>query len=1031
MAFGTVVSEEASGGSGEIGVVEKQKWAETKVYLRRLSKGVKSNDAPSEPKTTITETAIGNDEGNHNQTNKSNLFEDSSHVGVSVQERNHIGEARNLLDGNGVIDCEKAGSVPSSVEIPVENGNFKQIQPETDVKVFPDKALSSGHIEEGDHTNNHLDGIGVIESEKAVSCLSSTKIPAENGNLRQIQPENSVKVTSDKALSSAHIEEGNHANNHLDGNGVSESVKAVSSPSSVEIPAEDGNLRQIQSETAVRVTSDKALSSYHIEEGNRSNNHLDENGVIESEKPVSGPSSVEIPAENGNLRQIQPETAVEVIADKTSSSCHIHEGKHAINHLDGNGVIEREKAVSHPSSVDIPAENGNVRHIQPEISVEVIPDEALTSVHIEVGTHANNHLDEDGVIDSEKVASGPSTVEIHADNGNLKRIQPETTVEVILEKALTSVHSEEGNHATNHLDENGVIESEQVASGPSSVEIPADNGNLKQIQPETTVEVISDKAMSTVRSDGVVPISVDQPVINDAPRPSFAALESKIKINLSSTSKPKLRVLKRKCEDELYRVRKVAKTMEGRGDEMAPEFAHPVVNNGLVVNGARGNGLATQVYSGTRSLGHVPYKPNIRPFNQLRVSVVENGLGMVDSIEREKRTPKVNQFYRNSEFLLAKDKFPPTESSKKSKSNGKKSSGGDFGFGVGSKVYKSCITLLEKLMKHKHGWVFNTPVDAKGLGLHDYFLIIKNPMDLGTVKARLSTYWYKSPMEFAEDVRLTFHNAMLYNPKGQDVHIMAETLLKIFENRWPDIEFKYLRELRMTVDHDLGLPTPQSRRSNPFQSPAYPPVETRMFNRSESMPHPVNPKPRTLTHAPSFRTPALKKPKAKDVNKREMTYDEKQKLSTNLQSLPPEKLDGVIQIIKRRSSALSQNDDEIEVDIDSVDTETLWELDRYVTNYKKSLSKNRRKAELANQMRADARQAIEKTTNPLQSAALAENTAGNGNATLLSPARGNGPAANASGSSSSSSSSSSGSSSTDSDSDSSSDESDAGQSPRA
>jgi hypothetical protein len=41
------------------------------------------------------------------------------------------------------------------------------------------------------------------------------------------------------------------------------------------------------------------------------------------------------------------------------------------------------------------------------------------------------------------------------------------------------------------------------------------------------------------------------------------------------------------------------------------------------------------------------------------------------------------------------------------------------------------------------------------------------------------------------------------------------------------------------------------------------------------------------------------------------------------------------------------------VDIDSVDAETLWELDRFVTNYKKSLSKYKRRAELA-QARAEA-----------------------------------------------------------------------------
>ncbi|WMV08656.1 hypothetical protein MTR67_002041 [Solanum verrucosum] len=43
------------------------------------------------------------------------------------------------------------------------------------------------------------------------------------------------------------------------------------------------------------------------------------------------------------------------------------------------------------------------------------------------------------------------------------------------------------------------------------------------------------------------------------------------------------------------------------------------------------------------------------------------------------------------------------------------------------------------------------------------------------------------------------------------------------------------------------------------------------------------------------------------------------------------KLDAVVQIIKKRNSTFYQHDDEIEVDIDSVDAESFWELERFVT----------------------------------------------------------------------------------------------------
>ncbi|GMH12620.1 hypothetical protein Nepgr_014461 [Nepenthes gracilis] len=177
---------------------------------------------------------------------------------------------------------------------------------------------------------------------------------------------------------------------------------------------------------------------------------------------------------------------------------------------------------------------------------------------------------------------------------------------------------------------------------------------------------------------------------------------------------------------------------------------------------------------------------------------------------------------------------------------------------------------------------------------------------------------------------------------------MAEQLLKIFEDKWVGIEAEYLRELRVAADLEAGLPTPTSRLAPPPPLPLPPPVVmTRTLDRSESMTKPVGPKQKSLNSVVSGRIPAAKKPKAKDPHKRDMTYEEKQKLSTSLQNLPSEKLDNVVQIIKKRNPSLCQNGDEIEVDIDNVDTETLWELDRFVLNYRKNLSKIKRRAELA------------------------------------------------------------------------------------
>lgn len=55
------------------------------------------------------------------------------------------------------------------------------------------------------------------------------------------------------------------------------------------------------------------------------------------------------------------------------------------------------------------------------------------------------------------------------------------------------------------------------------------------------------------------------------------------------------------------------------------------------------------------------------------------------------------------------------------------------------------------------------------LGIPDYFDIIKQPMDLGTIKQMMKNKEIQTKEEFAEKVRLVFDNAILYNKPYDDV----------------------------------------------------------------------------------------------------------------------------------------------------------------------------------------------------------------------------------------------------------------------
>ncbi|XP_027330871.1 transcription factor GTE12 isoform X1 [Abrus precatorius] len=139
-----------------------------------------------------------------------------------------------------------------------------------------------------------------------------------------------------------------------------------------------------------------------------------------------------------------------------------------------------------------------------------------------------------------------------------------------------------------------------------------------------------------------------------------------------------------------------------------------------------------------------------------------------------------------------------------------------------------CATILKSLISHPYSWVFSKPVDPVALNIPDYFTIISRPMDLGTIKSKLEKNIYSGAEEFAADVRLTFSNAMTYNPPGNDVHLMAKELRKVFDRKWKDLDKKWKCEdehgksvtgtIKETVRRSLNGTHPRHKDTLPKKS---------------------------------------------------------------------------------------------------------------------------------------------------------------------------------------------------------------------
>ncbi|KAJ9690847.1 hypothetical protein PVL29_013144 [Vitis rotundifolia] len=198
-----------------------------------------------------------------------------------------------------------------------------------------------------------------------------------------------------------------------------------------------------------------------------------------------------------------------------------------------------------------------------------------------------------------------------------------------------------------------------------------------------------------------------------------------------------------------------------------------------------------------------------------------------------------------------------------------------------------CTAILKKLMTHPAGWVFNQPVDPVALNIPDYFSIISKPMDLGTIKSKLEKNMYLATEEFAADVRLTFANAMLYNPPSNNVHQMAKKLNDLFNTRWKTVE------------------------TNWSESSKVDPGKILSGGRGKT----INSSRQKCSTTPSLHASS-------------MSFEDKQKLRKELLEVSRGKMPPYLGGFLRRHGMTCQNVETMEVNIDKFDEETLWELRR-------------------------------------------------------------------------------------------------------
>jgi hypothetical protein len=115
--------------------------------------------------------------------------------------------------------------------------------------------------------------------------------------------------------------------------------------------------------------------------------------------------------------------------------------------------------------------------------------------------------------------------------------------------------------------------------------------------------------------------------------------------------------------------------------------------------------------------------------------------------------------------------------------------------------------VLQRLLLHPKNVsnLFNKPVDPIALELPDYFVRIKRPMDLGSVKSKLQRGHYKNIGAVTADINLVFKNAISYNASSHLIHQIAKTMKNDFEIDMLALEDKCARETERKSTHSCTL----------------------------------------------------------------------------------------------------------------------------------------------------------------------------------------------------------------------------------
>jgi hypothetical protein len=224
-----------------------------------------------------------------------------------------------------------------------------------------------------------------------------------------------------------------------------------------------------------------------------------------------------------------------------------------------------------------------------------------------------------------------------------------------------------------------------------------------------------------------------------------------------------------------------------------------------------------------------------------------------------------------------------------------------------------CLHVLDSLQNHHISTIFSRPIDPERDNCPTYFQIIRQPMDLGTVRKKLQSAQYQTVRQWKDDVELIWSNSYQFNGRQSLISVLARHLQQLFREMTDTLTDNPVSDWVTTLDL---LSNEVDRLEKLAPEPASAPK-----SKAKSM---------ITRQKIEFVEP---RPKSPTVPKK-LTESEINELADKVNEIEdPDQINLIIETIKKHEPHLAINGEELEIEVNKLQQSTRLALRSLTQEY--------------------------------------------------------------------------------------------------